>query len=129
MKTCFLAVWAVAASLTAIAAPEHRMRAPDAKTLMLAALDAPDGRAHSVLSSEVADAIGRTFQATSPIYIDVSTVKRYVQRGCARLNVRFWQEGVRLPSGDSGGTLPPRRQTIEFGINYCRDGLPPRALS
>jgi hypothetical protein len=23
----------------------------------------------------------------------------------------------------------PRRQTIEFGINYCLDGRPPRSLS
>jgi hypothetical protein len=34
---------------------------------------------------------------------------------------RFWQDGVLLP-GASG----PRRQTIDFGINYCRDGQPPQ---
>ena len=55
--------------------------------------------------------------------IDVATEKRYAQTGCARLNVRFWQDGVLLP-----GTSVPRRQTMDFGINYCLDGQPPQSL-
>jgi hypothetical protein len=43
--------------------------------------------------------------------------------------VRFWQDGVQLPNYGAGGLLAPRRQTIDFGINYCRDGQPPRSLS
>jgi hypothetical protein len=35
----------------------------------------------------------------------------------------FWQDGVLLPGASS-----PRRQTIDFGINYCLDGQPPRSL-
>jgi hypothetical protein len=31
---------------------------------------------------------------------------------------------VQLP-----GVPAPRRQTIDFGINYCRDGLPPKSLN
>ena len=65
---------------------------------MLSALDAPDGKAHGILVGEVADAISKRFNATSPIYIDVSTEKRYAQPGCSRLNVRFWQDGVQLPN-------------------------------
>jgi len=96
---------------------------------MLAALDSPDGEAHGFLVGEVADAISQRFNATTPIYIDVSTEMRYAQRGCSRLNVRFWQDGVQLPNYGAGGVQAPRRQTIDFGINYCRDGQPPRSLS
>jgi len=59
----------------------------------------------------------------------VSTEKRYAQPGCSRLNVRFWQDGVQLPNYGAGGVQAPRRQTIDFGINYCRDGQPPQSLS
>ncbi len=85
--------------------------------------------AQAVLVGEVADAISKRFNATTPIYIDVSTEKRYAQPGCSRLNVRFWQDGVQLPNYGAGGAQAPRRQTIDFGINYCRDGQPPRSLS
>jgi len=96
---------------------------PDARPVLLAALQSSDGAAHGVLTGKVADAITERFAATSPIYIDVSTEKRYRQPGCSRLKVLFWQEGVRLPEAQA-----PRKQTIEFGINYCLDGLPPKSL-
>lgn len=114
------------ASGLAAAQSDQIARTPvlDARPLMLAALSSPQGQAHGVLTGEVADAITQRFQSTSPIYIDVTTVKRYTQAGCSRLNVMFWQEGVKLP-----GAAKPRRQTIEFGINYCLDGMPPRSLS
>jgi hypothetical protein len=103
---------------------QERISVPDARPLLLAAIDAPDGRAHGVLSGPLADAITARFKATSPVYIDVSTERRYAQAGCRRLKVSFWQDGVQLP-----GAPAPRRQTIDFGLNYCRDGLPPRSLS
>lgn len=94
------------------------------RPLMLAALQASDGQAHGVLTGDIAEAITKRFSASSPIYIDVSTEKRYAQPGCARLKVSFWQDGVNLP-----GAAAPRRQTVDFGINYCLDGRPPRSLS
>jgi hypothetical protein len=63
------------------------------------------------------------FAATSPIYIDVTTEKRYAQAGCCRLKVTFWQDGVL-----AARRVDPRRQTIDFGINYCLDGQPPQSL-
>lgn len=109
-------------SSTAGAEP-FRTPVPDARPVLLAALQASDGTAHGVLTGEMADAITKHFEATSPIYIDVSTEKRYREPGCSRLKVLFWQEGVKLP-----GVAAPRKQTIEFGINYCNTGLPPRSL-
>jgi hypothetical protein len=111
---------------SAIAQAQALERTPvaDARPLMIAAINSLTGAAHGILVGDMADAITRRFKATSPIYIDVSTERRYAQPGCSRLKVSFWQEGVLLP-----GTLVPRKQTIDMGINYCRDGLPPRSLS
>jgi hypothetical protein len=96
----------------------------DARALLLAAIDAPGGAAHGTLIGSIAEAITQRFHATSPIYIDVTTVRRYAQAGCSRLKVTYWQEGVQLPGAPS-----PRKQTIDMELNYCRDGLPPRSLS
>ncbi|PND33876.1 hypothetical protein C1I89_06355 [Achromobacter pulmonis] len=118
---------AAALSLLLVTSPRAetvRTRVTDARPVLLAALQSSDGTAHGVLTGEIADAITKHFEATSPIYIDVSTEKRYREPGCSRLKVLFWQEGVKLP-----GVAAPRKQTIEFGINYCLDGLPPKSLS
>ena len=103
---------------------QDRASVQDARPLLIAAIDAPTGEAHGMLVGEIADAITQRFKGTSPIYIDVTTERRYAQPGCRRLNVRFWQDGVQLP-----GVPAPRRQTVDFGINYCRDGQPPKSLS
>jgi hypothetical protein len=102
---------------------EVRVEVPDVRSLLVAAIDAADGRAQGILVGPAADAITQRFKGTTPIHLEVSTVRRYVQAGCSRLNLRAWQDGVLLP-----GALAPRRQTIDIGINYCRDGQPPKAL-
>ena len=118
-------VWMVATALIASdAASQDRTPVQDARPLLVAAIDAPDGQSRGVLVGDIAEAITRQFKGTSPIYIDVATERRYTQAGCSRLKVRFWQDGVQLP-----GAAAPRRQTIDFGINYCRDGLPPKSVS
>ena len=99
-----------------------RMPVKDARVLMVMALQAPDGQAHGTLTGEAADAISQRFKANTPISIDVTTDKRYRQPGCSRLKVTFWQDGVWLP-----GAQAPRKQSIEFGINYCLDGMPPKS--
>lgn len=118
---------AASASMCLLCAAVHaeplRTPVPDARPVLLAALQSADGTAHGVLTGEIADAITKRFEATSPIYIDVSTERRYREPGCSRLKVLFWQEGVRLPEAKA-----PRKQTIEFGINYCATGLPPKSL-
>lgn len=101
----------------------ERTPVPDARPVMLAALQSADGQAHGVLTGEMADAITTRFGAASPIYIDVTTERHYRETGCSRLKVTFWQDGVLLPGASS-----PRRQTMDFGINYCLDGRPPQSL-
>lgn len=123
MKTITIVFLFTAWSAFTQAQAAERTPVADARPLMIAAIDSPAGVAHGVLAGDMADAITRRFKATSPIYIDVSTERRYAQSGCSRLKVVFWQEGVLLP-----GAPAPRKQTIEMGINYCRDGLPPKSL-
>lgn len=101
-----------------------RTEVPDVRPLLVAAIDAPDGRANGTLNGPLADAITSRFKGTSPIHVEVSTEKRFKQPGCSRLNVRFWQDGVLLP-----GENAPRKQTVDVGLNYCRDGRPPKSLS
>ena len=118
----------VATLLLAFASPVcaddgERVPVPDARPVMLAALQSAEGQAHGVLTGEMADAISKRFGATSPIYIDVTTERHYREAGCSRLKVTFWQDGVLLPGASS-----PRRQTMDFGINYCLDGRPPQSL-
>lgn len=119
------AVMAAAALVCASTSQAEPVRTPvpDARPVLRSALQSTDGTAHGVLTGEIADAITERFEATSPIYIDVSTERRYREPGCSRLKVLFWQEGVRLPDAKAS-----RKQTIEFGINYCVTGLPPRSL-
>ena len=107
----------------ALATDVPRQQVTDAAPLMRQALQAIDGTASGVLTGESANAISRRFQTQSPIHIDVRTERRYAQHGCARLRVLFWQDGVLLPGADKA-----RRQSIEFGIDYCASGEPPASL-
>jgi hypothetical protein len=122
MKTLLL-LFLCACPLASIAQTPGRTPVKDPKALMVSALMAADGQAHGLLIGDLAEAIGQRFKATTPIFVDVTTDKRYRQTGCSRLKVSFWQDGVVLP-----GAQTPRKQTIEFGINYCLDGLPPKSL-
>jgi hypothetical protein len=99
-----------------------RVPVDDVRILMVAAIDSPTGAALGLLSGKQADAITQHFKATSPILIDVSTERRYQQPGCSRLKVSFTQEGLTLP-----GFTAPQRRTVDVGLNYCRDGKPPKS--
>jgi len=125
MKPTYLAA-ALLATCYAHAQTAAGPRTPvtDARPLLVAAIDSPTGVAHGILVGRIADAITQRFNATSPIHIDVTTVRRYAQAGCSRLKVSYWQEGVVLP-----GAPAPRKQTVDMILNYCRNGLPPRSLS
>jgi len=101
-----------------------RLEVSSPKPLMIAAIDSPTGEAHGVLVGEYADLLQKKFPCSGPFYNTASTERRYSQAGCSRLKVTIWQDAVRLSAGDA-----PRKQGAQFGINYCRDGLPPRSLS
>jgi len=117
------ALFAILLSVSVHAGPADRTPTGDFKQLMVAAIDSPTGEAHGTLVGPMARTLTEQLHASGPILIDVSTERRYRQEGCRRLKVTFSQEGVQLP-----GQPEPRRQSLDLGINYCRDGTAPRSL-
>ncbi len=101
-----------------------RLPVGDVRTLMVSAIDSRDGAARGILTGRDAENITKMFQASGPILVDVTTVKRYSEAGCSRLRVSFSQDGVHV---DEKG--PPSRKQVAFGINFCRDGKPPKSLT
>ena len=110
--------------LSSAQALDSRQPVEDLRVLMVAAIDSPSGEARGVFVGEMARMLTERFRATSPILVDVITERRYKQPGCSRLKMTLSQEGVNLP-----GASAPRKQTFDIGLNYCRDGLPPKSLS
>lgn len=98
-----------------------RIPVTDVRELLVGALDSPAGSVSGVLAGPFAQAIAQHFRTAAPLLVDITTLERYAQPGCARLNVRMQQDGVRL------GDEPPQQRTIDFGLDYCRDGTPPRS--
>jgi hypothetical protein len=101
-----------------------RLPVEDLRVLLVSAIDSPTGQARGRLTGPMASLITERFQAAGPILVDVSTERRYRQPGCSRLQVRFSQDGLTLPE-----SARPETMTLEIGLNYCRDGLPPKSLS
>lgn len=122
-RAAFLAACTLAYVIDAGAQPA-RTPVEQFAPLLLAALDAPDGAARGVLKGDVAATMGRQYGTSAPIEIDVTTIARYAQPGCARLRVDVSQQGVKFAA-----TATPQRQEIRFELNYCSDGLPPRSLA
>ena len=126
MQLKTLIFFAAAALATQLVYAQDSARVPveDVRVLLITAIDSPSGEARGVLTGQMAKMITDRFRATGPILIDVTTQKRYAQPGCSRLNLRFNQDGVHLP-----GAAAPQLKTVDIGLNYCRDGLPPKSLS
>ena len=83
MKLCSVLAMVALLCGVDVAQAQHRVAVRDPKLLLIAAIDAPSGQAQGVLSGDVADAITQRFKGTTPIYIDVSTERRYAQAGCS----------------------------------------------
>jgi hypothetical protein len=112
-------------SLAAVAQPgPSRVPVEDVRILMVAAIDSPTGEAHGLLTGQMAKMVTEKFRASGPILIDITTERRYRQAGCSRLKLTLSQQGVNLP-----GASAPSARTIDIGINYCRDGSPPKSLA
>ncbi len=120
-----LAAALMTASVAQAEAPGRPPGTPveDLRVLMVSAIDSPDGRAKGVLVGQTAAFITGRFNASGPIVVEVSTERRFRQPGCSRLRLDFSQDGVNLP-----GAAGPERRTLGVGLNYCRDGMPPRSL-
>jgi hypothetical protein len=121
----FLTLVAIVAPLLAGAqGTSPRVPVDDVRVLLISAIDSPSGQAQGVLTGQMAKLITDRFRAAGPILIDVTTERRYSQPGCSRLKMTLSQDGVNLP-----GAAGPERKTVDIGLNYCRDGQPPKSLS
>lgn len=89
------------------------------KQLLLAAIDASDGRTSGFILGQIAEKFKRTTGSTAPILAEVSTIKSFKQEGCKRLNVRLTQSGVATSEGRTADF------GMDYGLNLCRDGSPP----
>jgi hypothetical protein len=101
-------------------AQETRLPVDNLQPLLIAAIDSPSGTARGELSGKLGAAMMRLFKSDKPVLVDVSTLYRFKQAGCSRLNVRLSQGAVVLNDASK-----PKDMVAEIGINYCRDGSPP----
>ncbi|MQA40587.1 hypothetical protein [Rugamonas aquatica] len=106
------------------AGQSQRVVVADLRPLMLAALDSADGTALGEIRGDLYRAVAGPLGLSTPLLLDIRTLLRYRQPGCARLLLHFHQEGVRASLGQAAG---PR--AMDATINYCRDGRPPAALT
>ena len=124
MKSLLVLVAIVSPLVASAQGSSPRVPVDDVRVLLITAIDSPTGQAQGVLTGQMASLITDRFRASGPILIDVTTERRYRQPGCSRLKLTFSQDGVNLP-GASGA----ERRTVDIGLNYCRDGTPPKSLS
>lgn len=127
MLKALYAITAAAAAQFAVAQDFQRVTIEDPRvlrTLLVAAIDSPTGEAHGRMTGDIAKMMSDRFRTTGPILIDITTERRYSQAGCSRLKIRFAQDSVVMP-----GASAPQNKTVDVGLNYCRDGMPPKSLS
>lgn len=89
------------------------------KSLMLAAIDAPDGTARGIIVGPIARKFGAATGSMTPVVVEVTTLKNFQQEGCKRLNVRLKQANVLTTDGKL------TEFGVDFELNLCRDGSPP----
>lgn len=117
------AIMLVAALPVATAALERARTEDDLRGFLLAALQSPDGRSGGVLAGRVPTLMASMFSTSAPLHVDVSTLRKYREPGCARLNVKFSQAAV-VEAKDAA----PSDKVFAVQLNYCLDGRPPKRL-
>lgn len=89
------------------------------KPLLLAAIDAPDGKASGILTGPLASLFRTTTSSKFPLLATVTTVGDFSQPGCKRLNLHLQQQGVTTTSDGNG------KFDVNYGLNLCRNGEAP----
>jgi hypothetical protein len=113
------ALHGIAAALTCVAAQAagagtaDRVVVTEIKPLLMQAVE--QGQAQGLLVGAGAAYVVRTFDATSPIEIDVRRLSRLSRADCVRLEVSTHQRAVRING---------RRQdqALVYQLNFCSDG-------
>lgn len=93
--------------------------AADLKQHLIAAIDAPNGQSDGELSGPTAEFFKAQTHSSAPVMVQVRTVKKFAEAGCARLQATLMQDAV--PTQD--GKLIPF--AVRYELNLCRNGQPP----
>lgn len=93
------------------------------KTLMLQALNSPDGASKGIVEGAVADKIHETTGAYDTVRAEVSTLKRYKEDGCSRLAVKLIQPNTPTKEG------PKTDFALNYELDLCKNGMPPSSVS
>ena len=107
------------ATLALVATTASAAESFSVKTLLMQALNAPDGAAKGIVEGKEADAIHAATGASDPVRAEVSTIKKFNQEGCSRLAVRLVQPNT--PTKEGGRT----DFALNYELNLCRNGMPP----
>lgn len=122
MKTLATILFCVASSLASgQSVLEDRVKVEDATSLMLAAMNAPDGQAKGVLVGRLANEVSRKYGPTKAVLVDVTTVSKLQQEGCSLLKVTFHLVGAQLE-----GSPKPRDSSPVVQLGLCKDGKQPK---
>ncbi len=112
---CFITI----ATITLLATAASAAESFSVKTLLMQALNAPDGTAKGIVEGKEANAIHTATGASDPVIAEVSTIKKFNQEGCGRLAVRLIQPNT--PTKEGGKT----DFALNYELNLCRNGMPP----
>ena len=90
--------------------------------LLVKAIQSENGEASLVMDNgPLMDHLKRNGISSEPLHINVTTLKRFKQQNCSRLNIQFTQDHVSV-----AGDMQPRKREIDYQISYCIDGTPPK---
>jgi hypothetical protein len=93
--------------------------AADLKQHLIAAIDAPDGRSDGDLGGWMTELFKGQTRSPAPVRVQVKTLRKFAEVGCARLEATLIQDDV--PTRD-GKRIP---FAVRYELNLCRDGQPP----
>lgn len=96
------------------------LAAADLKAHLLAALAAPEGQSDGELSGPMAELFQAQTRSSGPVRVEVRTVRKSAQAGCARLQATLLQDEVPTREGKRVAFA------VRYELNLCRDGQPPR---
>jgi hypothetical protein len=104
-------------------AQSERRPVEDVRSLLIDAIRSPTGSAFGVAAGPLAKMLSTRFSTSSPLLIDVSTIGKYTQPDCSRLNLKFSQRDVVETNG-----AKPSPKIVQVHMNYCLSGRPPKSL-
>ncbi|WP_299162137.1 hypothetical protein, partial [Accumulibacter sp.] len=73
--------------------------AADLKQHLIAAIDAPDGRSDGELSGRMAEFFKGQTRSSAPVRLQVRTLRKFAEAGCARLEATLIQDEVPTKDG------------------------------